>query len=45
MRMFRVLMEENKRQKEYIQKIEIEKIIKQHQQQIERINKKLKEKN
>jgi len=42
MRMYRVLMEENKRQKEYMQKIELEKILKQHHQMIENINKKLK---
>ncbi len=44
MRMYRVLMEENKRQKEYMQKIEIHKILQQHHQLIENINKKLKDK-
>ena len=42
MRMYRVLMEENKRQKEYMQKIEIEKLLKQHHQMIKNINEKLK---
>jgi hypothetical protein len=42
MRMYRVLIEENKRQKEYMQKIEIEKLLKLHNQMIENINKKLK---
>jgi hypothetical protein len=42
MRMYRILMEENKRQKDYMQKIEVERILKQHHEMIEHINKKLK---
>jgi len=42
MRMYRVLMEENARQKEYMRKMEIERILSHHHKQIEYINKKLK---
>ncbi len=44
-RMYKVLMEENKRQKDYLQKIETDKILKLHHQLIENINNKLKNKN
>ena len=42
-RMYKVLMEENARQKEYMRKMEIDKILQQHNKMIEHINERLKQ--
>jgi hypothetical protein len=42
-RMYKVLMEENARQKEYMRKIEIEKILQQQHKIIQHINDRLKQ--
>jgi hypothetical protein len=42
-RMYKVLMEESARQKEYMRKVEIDKILQQHHNMIQNINDKLKQ--
>ena len=42
MRSYKVIMEEKARQAEYMRKIEVEKIIKQHHERLSRIEKKIK---
>ncbi len=42
-RMYKILMEESARQKEYMRKVEIEKILQQHHNIIQNINDKLKQ--